>query len=102
MVLVADIIKSMIQAIIFSYSIECCVKKENKINKRKLTLMSIIIFVICSSCIIIWGNISICVFLIHVASLVAISILYKNDKLRVINTIYINILFYYSICHYSW
>ena len=77
-----DIMTSMIQGIVFSYSIECCLKKENKINKLKLTLMTIIIFAINSGLTSIWGNLSVCVFLIHIASLVSISILYKNDKLR--------------------
>jgi len=80
--LVVDIINSMIQAIVFAYSIECCLKKENKINKLKVALMTIIIFVINSSLTSIWGNLSVCVFLIHIASLISISILYKNDKLR--------------------
>jgi len=82
-VLVADIINSMIQAIILSYSTECCLKKQNKINKLKVALMTIIIFIIGSSFTSIWGNLSICVFIIHIACLATISILYKNNKLRV-------------------
>jgi len=79
-----DIINSMIQAIICSYSIECCLRKENKINKLKVAIMSIIMFVIAISFTSIWGNLSVCVFLIHIASLGGIIILYKNDKLRAI------------------
>ena len=80
--LVIDIITSIIQAIIFSYSIQCCLKKENKINKLKLALMSIIFFVIGSIFTSIWGNLSVCVFITHIVSLISIIILYKNDKFR--------------------
>lgn len=80
--LLADIINSMIQAMICSYSIECCIRGKNKVNKMKLTLMSMIFFVISSSFTSIFGNLSICVFIIHVACLIAIIILYKNDRLR--------------------
>jgi two-component system sensor histidine kinase AgrC len=80
--MVADIITSVIQAIIFSYSIECCLKKENKINKLKVILMSISLSAIDSIFTSIWGNLSVFVFIIHIASLITIIILYKNDKLR--------------------
>ena len=83
-VVLADIIMSMIQAIVCSYSIECCIKKESKINKLKVALMTIIIFIISSGFTSIWGNFSVCVFITHIVALGAISILYKNDKLRAI------------------
>jgi two-component system sensor histidine kinase AgrC len=78
----ADIILSMIQAIVCSYSTEICLKRENKINKLKVALMTIILFSISSIFTSIWGNLSICVFIIHIACLSAVSILYKNGRLK--------------------
>jgi two-component system sensor histidine kinase AgrC len=82
--LLVDIINSMIQAIIFSYSIECCIRNKSRIDKLKLILMTIIIFIINSSFTSIWGNLSICVFIIHIAILMTIIIVYKKEKLRAI------------------
>ena len=83
-ILAVDIIISIIQAIMFSYSIECCLKKENKINKLKVILISIGLFAINSIFTSIWGNLSVFVFIIHIASLITIIIIYRNDKLRAI------------------
>lgn len=80
--LLVDIINSMIQAVIISYSIECCIRDKGKINKIKLFFMTIIVFVICSSFTSIWGNLSICVFIIHAAILGAIIIMYKENRFK--------------------
>ena len=77
---IADVIISMIQAIACSYSIEICLKKRDKINKLKVALMTIILFCISSIFTSVWGNLSICVFIIHIACLSAVSILYKSDR----------------------
>lgn len=102
-VVVIDIINSIIQAIILSYSTECCLKGENKINKLKVALMTIIIFIIASSFTTIWGNISICVFIIHIACLAAISIVYKNNKLSAIipYTLTTSVMSIYGIISYN-
>ncbi|AWK49810.1 histidine kinase [Clostridium beijerinckii] len=80
--LAIDIINSMIQAMIFSYSVESCISGKSKVNKLKLTLMTITFLVINSSFTSIWGNLSVCVFIIHIACLVLIIILYKKDRFR--------------------
>jgi two-component system sensor histidine kinase AgrC len=80
--LLVDMINSMVQAIIYSYSVECCVN--NKIDKFKLLLMSIVIFVIGSGFTSIFGNLSICVFIIHITVLWTIIILYKEKRLKAI------------------
>ena len=80
--LLVDVINSIIQAIIFSYSIECCIRNKSRIDKLKLILMSISFFVITSSFTSIWGNLSVCVFIIHISCLIVIMIFYKNDRLR--------------------
>ncbi len=78
--LLVDILNSMVQAIIFSYSTECCIK--SKVNKLKLVLMTIILFSINSSFTSMFGNLSVCVFITHIASLIATTIVYKNDRLK--------------------
>jgi two-component system sensor histidine kinase AgrC len=80
--LLADIINSMIQAIIFSYSVEYCIRDKNQIKKMKLILLTIIFFIISSSFTSIFGNFSICVFITHIACLMAIVLLYKNNRLK--------------------
>ncbi|WP_242841814.1 sensor histidine kinase [Clostridium beijerinckii] len=80
--LLADIIVSMIQAIIFAYSTECCLKSENKLNKLKVVLITMITFIINSSFTSIFGNISICVFIIHISCLAVMVLSYKNNKLK--------------------
>lgn len=80
--LLADIIVSMIQAIIFAYSTECCLKSENKLNKLKVVLITIVTFIINSSFTSIFGNISICVFIIHISCLVVMIFSYKDNKLK--------------------
>ena len=80
--LLADIIVSMIQAIIFAYSTECCLKSEKKLNKLKVVLITIVTFIINSSFTSIFGNISICVFIIHISCLVVMIFSYKDNKLK--------------------
>ncbi|NRY61656.1 hypothetical protein DZE40_002751 [Clostridium beijerinckii] len=80
--LLADIIVSMIQAMIFAYSTECCLKNENKLNKFKVVLITIVTFIINSSFTSIFGNISICVFIIHISCLIVMIFSYKDNKLK--------------------
>jgi two-component system sensor histidine kinase AgrC len=82
--LLADTISSMVQAIIFSYSIECCIRDKRKINKLKLILMIIISFIINISFTSIFGNLSICVFITHITFLIVIILLYKSNRLKAI------------------
>jgi len=82
--LLADIIVSMIQAVIFTYSTEYCLKNGKKMNKFKVGAITIIIFIINSGFTSIWGNLSISVFIIHASSLVVISRLYRDNGLRAV------------------
>ncbi|WP_270568078.1 sensor histidine kinase [Clostridium beijerinckii] len=80
--LLADIIVSMIQAIIFAYTTECCLKSEDKLSKLKVVLITIVTFIINSSFTSIFGNISICVFIIHTSCLIVMIFSYKDNKLK--------------------
>lgn len=79
--IVLDLVTSMLQVWLFFMIISSCIK-ENKLNTARNIKIMISLWICTVLFTNIFGNLSICVFLTHIASLGLITLLYKKHKLE--------------------
>lgn len=78
-----DLVTSTLQVWLFFIIISSCIKK-NKLNTKNNIKIIICLWICTVLFTYIFGNLSICVFLTHIASLALIALLYKENKLEAI------------------
>ncbi len=80
MLQVIDLINSLFQAVVFSISIFYCIN--DKINDyiKKIIISTILLFVAGSFFTSIFGNLSVCVFIVHILSIAIVLLVYRNKK----------------------
>lgn len=77
MILIADIITSVLQACFFSVPIYWFTERKS-INKVLITIL--MIFMTCAYFTSKFGNLSLCVVLIHLLILLIVSVIYKTER----------------------
>ena len=84
MLQIIDMITSMLQSIAFPISILYCTNEQIEKNKLKIIIVGFVLFVIGIYFTNNFGNLSICVFITHILSLLSIIILFRKHKVEAI------------------
>ena len=102
--IIIDIITSVLQSIIFAYTVTYCIEKKEKIDKIKLFAISLLFIFVSIFLLELFGdNFAICVFVTHILALCIVAIHFIEKILVSAITAY-TIIYCYSrnICYYIW
>lgn len=92
-----DIAVSILQVFLFALTVYVCLEEN---NKYKIALMGILSFCISSYFTSTFGNLSLCVLITHILSIILIGIIYNNKEERSNSGVFYSILFFISNYYY--
>lgn len=79
MLQIVDVINSILQSIIYSIFIYYCIGDTSKKMKLKIGVVFVLLFIDCTYITTLLGNISICVFLVHILCLAFVAIIVRKN-----------------------